>query len=211
MRGEARAALGDVFFVDEIHMATKDTTLLMGLLRHLFGADGAGGKRMLVDAPKLIFASATFDSADIVTFFGELPKVTLEAVHHPIEMHYRGSLALAPKIDAVIGKVVLDELARWKAAGPLGRERCAMLIFRPGQQEVEKTADTLYQLLPATEPFVIYNAYSYMSPEEIDMIFTPCDDRLKIVVATNIAESSITIEDVGVVVRRRRPRSDAAR
>ena len=103
------AILGDVFFIDEIHLTTKDTTLLMGLLRYIF--TGGEVTQPLSGAPKLVFASATFECADINVFFPKFPLLSLNTAHFPIETVYRGHLAAArdKEVDAVICGIVLEE------------------------------------------------------------------------------------------------------
>jgi HrpA-like RNA helicase len=219
-RADVKEVLGDVLMVDEVHLMSKDTTLLLGLLievwpelatsrRFMQAAQQAKApapaharKAFAIDGtppPRILFSSATFDRSHLTGLFGEFPVLQLPSVHFPIEDFYLSHTPAARDVDDIIVRIVKAEFDKWQAETDV-RKRGHVLVFRPGQVEVETTMFALSQAFPIDAPVVFYPAFSYLAPEEIDEIFLPSPDRLKVVVSTNIAESSITIEDVVAVV-----------
>jgi HrpA-like RNA helicase len=234
-RAEVKAVLGDVLMVDEVHLMSKDTTMLLGLLVEIWpelaktsafiksatgakrgggnnnnnnnnGNDKNSGNNKPADTtppPRILFSSATFDRTHLCDVFGEFPVLQLPSVHFPIDDFYLSHTPAARDVDDIIVRIIRGELEKWQAEIDPAK-RGHVLVFRPGQIEVESTMFVLSQAFPVdgngNGPVVIYPAFSYLAPEEIDEIFLPSPDRLKVVVSTNIAESSITIADIAAVV-----------
>ena len=190
----ARKVFGQVFVVDEIHNGTVDITTLLGLISYLFR--DSEGKYV---GPKLIFTTATLDASIIKNFFmKETVQYAIDLQHFPVEIYYedKETNPLRENIDKKVVNIINNEIKRWTS------ERSAVwhgLIFRPGVQEVI----TLIEYLEYTfrnVPYVeFFPAYSGLSQQDIDAIFTP-SNKMKIIVGTNIIESSVTIKDVGFVI-----------
>ena len=193
-RQDVRAILGDIVFIDEVHTATSQITLLIGLLRQLYTIDPVGS----YGGPRLVFSTATFNPTDITNHFPEFPtyKVTLKS--HPVQDVYLDQPRDPLKDDPLpeIVRIIRSELDRWIGDGGPPHHG---IIFRPGMNEVEDTIEELENRFGQDEPIDFYPAYSHLSPSEIDRIFHQ-SDRMKVVVGTNVVESSITIDDVGFVV-----------
>jgi HrpA-like RNA helicase len=184
--------LGDIFFIDEVHAATSHITLLIGLIRYLF--TNSEGEYV---GPKIVFTTATFNHGDIIDHFDKFPVYKVEIPSQPIEDIFltKPSNPLRDDPNEDIYQIVRQEMERWKNAP----RKYHGIIFRPGLQEVEDTIEYLENKFSSEDPIEFYPAYSSLDPVELDEIFTP-SNNMKIIVGTNIIESSITIEDVGFIV-----------
>lgn len=182
-RDLAKGVLGDIFFVDEIHTATVEITLLIGLINFLFQNS---------EGPKLVFSSATLNSADVFDFFPTFPIYKVNINRYPIEVIFL-SEPFDPKRDDVDEKII--PIVRKELAQPRGHG----IIFRPGVFEVDTTLEALEKAFSHQDEIEFYPAYSRLTPAELDEIFQPTE-KMKIVIGTNIIESSITIEGVGFII-----------
>lgn len=190
-RDQIMSVLGDILFIDEVHAATSHITLLIGLVRHLFTTD-EGYK-----GPRIVFATATFNHGDIMYHFPEFPVYKVDVPSMPIEDIFLTTPHDILKDDPneEIIRIVRQEMVRWQSSP----KKFHGIVFRPGLQEVEDTIEYLENKFAATDPIEFYPAYSNLGPVEIDEIFQP-SDKMKVIVGTNIIESSITIKDVGFIV-----------
>ena len=181
----------DVLMVDEVHSGSLDTTIIISLWMY------AALSGVLV--PRLVVASATPVPLEIIP---EPQVYTVELAAHPIEFRY-----LDKDIDLDDPSGLLYTFAAEIAADihiKSSIDSGHILVFAPGSNEVELVAATLKQLLekPVSGKRVdIIPAFGALKPEDIGLIYkeTGPDER-KIVIATNIAEMSITISDVGHVI-----------
>lgn len=199
-RNQIRAVLGDIFFIDEVHTATSHISLLIGLVRHIFtGEDGA------YVGPRIVFSTATFNHGDIMDHFPDFPIYKVDIPVWPITDTFlttkRNLLHDDPNAEII--RIVKDELAHWMSLlannSPERPRQYHGMIFRPGATEVEETIEALEREFSSSDPIVFYPAYSSLNALEIDEIFSP-SDSMKVIVGTNIIESSITVDDVGFVI-----------
>ena len=184
---QVRDVLGDIIFIDEVHTGTTDITVLIALLRYLFTYQNK------YIGPKIVFATATFNHGDIMDHFPDFPIYRIQDVTKPIQDIYL-DVARDPVRDdptSEIVRIVKIEYERW-----LSGEKVHGIVFRPGANEVEDTIDALESSFPKDAQIEFYPAYSGLTPQEIDAIFAP-SDKMKVIVGTNLIESSITIPDVG--------------
>jgi len=191
VRKQVRIILGDVLFVDEVHTATVDITELVGLVNYIFRTE-SGEYR----GPKLIFSSATFNHGDIFDFFPQFPIYKVETNAYPVQVIFLENQfdPLRDDVDDVIIPIIKDEFNRW-----LSERNYHGIIFRPGVNEVDTTLEALEKAFQNEENIEFYPAYSRLAPTDLDEIFK-ASSKMKIVIGTNIIESSITIEDVGFIV-----------
>lgn len=152
---------------------------------------------------KIVVMSATLDAARIASLLDDAPVIVSEGRMFPVAHVYR------PRDPR--GRLEEETAAAVRAA--LAAERGSALVFLPGVREIERTAEALRSTL--SDPSVdIRPLYGAMSPADQDAAISPAPPgRRKVVLATSIAETSLTIDGVRIVVDAglaRRPRFEPA-
>ncbi|HXA35262.1 MAG TPA: ATP-dependent RNA helicase HrpA, partial [Steroidobacteraceae bacterium] len=175
----------DTIIVDEAHERTLNVDLLLGVL-----------KRLLPRRPdlKVIVTSATLDVDRISQFFGGAPIITVSGRNHPIEVRYRD----APE-DAEDPDLPAAVLAAYQeiATEPSSIGSGDVLVFLPGEREIRDVGEFLQRELdPGVE---VLELYSRLSWEQQSRIFQR-GSRQRIVLATNVAETSITVPGIRSVI-----------
>ncbi|CAJ1037712.1 DEAD/DEAH box helicase/Helicase conserved C-terminal domain [Leishmania utingensis] len=173
--------------VDEAHERSLSTDILLGLLRDVIRRN---------PNLKVIVASATINAEKFSDFFNKAPVFTVSGRTYPVELFYSDE-PVADYVTESAQTVLALHLSK-----PLPGD---VLVFLPGQDAIETCAETLQSYLDEAKgqmrPLLILPIYSSMSPKEQARIYerTPPGMR-KVVIATNIAETSITIDGVVYVV-----------
>ncbi|PJK02934.1 ATP-dependent RNA helicase HrpA [Lysobacteraceae bacterium NML75-0749] len=174
----------DTLIIDEAHERSLNIDFLLGYL-----------KGLLAKRPdlKLIVTSATIDTARFAEHFGDAPVVEVEGRTYPVEVRYR---PLAETEDgeamSVLDGIIAacDEITR---ENPLGDT----LIFLPGEREIRDAHQALERRkYRATE---VIPLYARLSARDQDKVFNPGVKR-RIVLATNVAETSLTVPRIRYVV-----------
>ncbi|HME39180.1 MAG TPA: ATP-dependent RNA helicase HrpA [Steroidobacteraceae bacterium] len=175
----------DTIIVDEAHERTLNVDLLMGVL-----------KRLLPRRPdlKVIVTSATLDVERISRFFDDAPIITVSGRTHPIEVRYRE----APE-DAEDPDLPAAVLAAYReiAAEPKPIGAGDILVFLPGEREIRDVGELLQRELQGEVE--VLELYSRLSWEQQSKIFQR-GSRQRIVLATNVAETSITVPGIRAVI-----------
>jgi ATP-dependent helicase HrpB len=165
---------------DEFHERSLDADLGLALAR-----DAQQGLR---EDLKLLVMSATIDGARIAALLGGAPVIVSEGRAFAVETHYVG------RDERGIEPQVADTILRAMRA-----DRGSVLAFLPGAAEIRRTRTLLEDRLDASTDLVAL--YGALSGDEQDRAILPAPPgRRKIVLATSIAETSITIEGVRIVV-----------
>ncbi len=178
----------DTIIIDEAHERSLNIDFLLGYLR-----------RLLPRRPdlKLIITSATIDVERFARHF-DAPVVEVSGRTYPVEVRYRPLLEL-PEDDEEGEPVQRDQTEAIKqAVTELAAEGPGdVLVFLPGEREIRDTADELADL-PRTE---IVPLYSRLSAAEQHRVFSshPMSVR-RVVLATNVAETSLTVPGIRYVV-----------
>jgi ATP-dependent helicase HrpA len=174
----------DTIIVDEAHERTLNIDLLLGVL-----------KRLLPRRPdlKLIVTSATLDVERVAQFFGGAPIITVGGRGHPIEVRYRES---EDDEDPDLPAAVLDacqEIA--SEPGDVGKGD--VLVFLPGEREIRDVGEFLDREIGSQ--IDVLSLYSRLGWEQQSKIFQR-GVRRRIVLATNVAETSITVPGIRAVI-----------
>ncbi|MEQ1937042.1 ATP-dependent helicase HrpB [Mesorhizobium sp. CN5-321] len=174
------AGVAAVIF-DEFHERSLDGDFGLALALDIRGA--------LRPDLRLVVMSATLDGARVGTLLSGAPVLESAGRAYPVDIRYRERAA---------GEPIEDAMAKAVRAA-LGDEAGAVLAFLPGQREIERTAERLQGRLPADTDLV--TLYGQLDAKAQDAaIRPPPAGRRKVVLATAIAETSITIDGVRVVI-----------
>jgi len=173
----------DCVVLDEFHERHLEGDLALALLRRLERT----GRRDL----RLVVMSATLDAGPVAEYL-EARVMRSEGRQYPLEMEY------TPHSAAPLEQQVEAALAR--LAGPPGRAGAAghVLVFLPGAAEIHR-AQKASATLAQRHGWLVLPLYGDQSPQEQDRAVGP-SAQPKIILATNVAESSITIEGVTAVI-----------
>ncbi|WP_284317240.1 ATP-dependent helicase HrpB, partial [Methylobacterium gnaphalii] len=174
------SGVGAVLF-DEFHERSLDADLGLAL-----ALDAQAGLR---EDLRVLVMSATLDGARVATLLGEAPVVRSEGRAYPVETRY-----LDREPTARVEDSVTDAILRALRADP-----GSVLAFLPGQAEIRRVAERLEGRVGSETD--IAPLYGALSQAEQDLAVSPArDGRRKVVLATSIAETSLTIEGVRIVV-----------
>lgn len=163
--------------LDEFHERHLDGDLALALLRRL-------QKTQRPDL-RIVVMSATLDAAPIALYLDNCPVFTQNVRAHPLEIEYtpHSASSLEAQVAAAVEKCV--------GSGD-------MLVFLPGAAEIRRAARALEPLAKRANLLVV-PLHGDLSPAEQDRAIGPAD-RGKVILSTNVAESSVTIEGVRVVI-----------
>ncbi|MFN3582832.1 ATP-dependent helicase HrpB [Phenylobacterium sp.] len=167
---------------DEFHERSLDADLGLALAR-----DSQG---LIRDDLRLLVMSATLDGAAVARLLDDAPVVESQGRVFPVETRYLGRDETQRLEDRVVRAV---ERA-------LSEETGSLLVFLPGQGEILRTAERLRERLrrPDVDVDPLYGA---LDPKDQDRAIAPAPPgRRKVVLATSIAETSLTIQGVRVVI-----------
>ena len=184
-QGDPLLAAYDTIIIDEAHERSLNIDFLLGYL-----------KRVLPQRPdlKLIVTSATIETARFSKHFDDAPVIEVSGRTYPVEHRYRPlQSADEDQEDLDIEQAMLDavdELMREAATGDI-------LVFLPGEREIRETAEALRRQHPKGAE--ILPLYARLSFEEQERIFRP-GTRRRIVLATNVAETSLTVPGIRYVL-----------
>lgn len=198
-----------ILVIDEVHERSMETDLIIILLKKLLNK---------YKDLKIVMMSATVDLSVFQKFFKGLTSAHIKGRTFPIEDFYLDDVLtktdfkieiedqwISPKADSKffqVGNVNYDLITSLvsKIHQDLIRESNdgSILIFLPGVAEINKCVRLLNQNFGA--PSVILPLHSALSPQEQHRVFESFPGKRKIVVSTNIAETSITINDCVVTI-----------
>ena len=167
---------------DEFHERSLDADLGLALAREV--------QEDLRDDLKVLVMSATLDGARVAALLGDAPVVTSEGRAFPVETRYLGR---DPR--ERIERPVTDAVQRALRADP-----GSLLVFLPGAAEIRRTETLLKEQVrdPSVDIVALFGA---LEARDQDRAISPAPPgRRKVVLATSIAETSLTIEGVRVVI-----------
>ena len=179
--------VGLVIF-DEFHERSLDSDLGLALTvqgRELFRGDSP---------LKVLVMSATLDGQAVSDLLANAPLITTEGRQFPVAVHHGAAYQLREPIVPRVVSTVLQALKETDGS---------ILVFLPGQREINRVGRELAPLVgqASSAPVRLSPLYGGLSLQQQQLAIRPAQDGMrKVVLATNIAETSLTIEGVTTVV-----------
>ena len=198
--------------VDEIHERDINSDFLLILLRELV--------QTRKDI-KIVLMSATLQASTFSDYFGGAPVLEAEGGVYPVEMNFIEDICKVAKdlsfyspilqahsndenifdleLDYHLFAFLISYLIRTRSSEIVGG---SVLVFLPGWEEITRVRKLLESGAGGDpEKFSLIILHSAVSPSEQAMCFQPAEPgKVKIILSTNIAESSVTIDDIRVVI-----------
>ena len=186
----------DTLIIDEAHERSLNIDFILGYL-----------KRLLPRRPdlKVIITSATIDPERFAAHFADqrgrpAPIIEVSGRTYPVEVRYRplmeetyddeeGEPVVRDQTEAI--EAAVDELRRDTAGD--------VLVFLPGEREIRDTADALKGMAEGPRGFDVVPLYSRLSAAEQHRVFER-HTRRRVVLATNVAETSLTVPGISAVI-----------
>ena len=165
---------------DEFHERGLDSDLALGMVRLL--------QQTVRPDLRIVVMSATLETESVAAYLGSCPVLASEGRLYPVEiiyeprpMHQPAPVAAARAVEQVLTRTPGD-----------------LLVFLPGLHEIRQTARQL-EALADEKKLAVLPLHGDLPPEQQDAALLPLDRR-KIVLATNVAETSVTIDGITGVI-----------
>jgi len=172
----------DCVIVDEAHERSLNIDFLLGYL--------TGVLRRRPEL-KLVITSATIDVAAFSRHFNDAPIVQVGGRTYPVSIRYLDEAEAVDDFEAQLQTVIEDI-----ETGPQTRAR-DILVFLPGEREILETARFLRRTFD--ERLEVLPLYARLSAADQQRVFHP-GGRRRVVLATNVAETSLTVPNIGFVI-----------
>jgi ATP-dependent helicase HrpA len=175
----------DTIIVDEAHERSLNIDFLLGYLKWL------GPRRPDL---KVVITSATIDPERFSKHFNDAPIINVSGRSYPVELRYR-PVALDEEDDETAAG---EQEAILAAVDELWREGPGdILVFLSGEREIRETTESLRKHHP--KDCEVLPLYSRLSQDEQQRVFKP-SNRRRVVLATNVAETSLTVPGIRAVI-----------
>lgn len=194
MKGDGLLSAYDAILVDEAHERNLNIDFLLGLLKDIQPKRLAKGLKEM----KVLITSATVDASKFADFFADLnlvdgkaqpiPIINVSGRLYPVDIVYKpieGREDVFKRIGSLVRGIEHDEMGD-------------VLIFLPGEAEIFATIEEIERV--TTTKVVCLPLYSRLPMEEQERIYGNFEGKMKVVVATNIAETSLTVPGIKYVI-----------
>lgn len=180
LQGDGVLSEVSTVILDEFHERSLESDILLGMVRRV--------QESIRPDLRLIIMSATLNTASIAEYLGDPPVVRVPGRMYPVTIRHAKPGPRRKIVEAVCEQI------------PIAAERDPgdMLVFLPGVGEILQTARQLAPLEKKLD-WEFMPLYGDLSPQEQDRVLGP-SPRRKIILATNVAETSLTIDGVRIVV-----------
>ena len=180
-----------VIMVDEAHERSLNIDFVLGLLKRIL--------KVRHDL-KIIVSSATMNAEKFSTYFDGSPIVTIDTITYPVTVIYDpptipASTQTLTAQEALLSKITntIDRILYNKTDGDI-------LVFLPGEKSIKDCISRLYSSSFARKIQII-PLYGRLPKEEQEKVFDPAPfGRKKVIISTNIAETSVTIDGITSVI-----------
>ena len=171
----------DTLIIDEAHERSLNIDFILGYLH--------GTLKRRKDL-KIVISSATLDAGSFSQFFGDAPVIEVEGRTFPVEDEYQEPLHERERLSEQVARAV-EELGQRDRLGDT-------LVFLPGEREIRDAADLLEGRKYADT--LVLPLFARQAGKEQQAVFQPMEVRRRLILATNVAETSLTIPGIRFVV-----------
>uniref|UniRef100_A0A6G3MDR8 ATP-dependent RNA helicase TDRD9 (Trinotate prediction) n=1 Tax=Henneguya salminicola TaxID=69463 RepID=A0A6G3MDR8_HENSL len=202
--------------IDEAHERTEEIDLCLLVLRNAFKDSSSSVKLILMSATIDCKIFSEYFSNEINETLNSAPILEIVGRQYPVQLHYLDDIPLIETNNAHINKPELNEdcikvctniienLSNYDCTfhknSSFGASLKSALVFLPGLHEILELNRTI-RPYAEKHKLILLNLHSKLPPDEQLNIFFPAKQGYrKIIFATNIAESSITVPDIGYVI-----------
>ena len=179
IRSDRRMNAYDAIIVDEAHERSLNVDFLLGYLKRLLERR---------DDLKVVITSATIDVDTFSQHFSDAPIVSVSGRGYPVETRYR---PVSDRLEETL-RTCLSDIWNEKTKGPRD-----VLMFLPGERDILDWSRWINRHF--RDQYEVLPLYARLPPREQKRIFEPGRQH-RIVLATNIAETSLTVPNIGYVV-----------
>jgi RNA helicase HrpA len=170
-----------VIIVDEAHERSCNIDFILGLLKDLLTRR---------EDLRIVVASATIDQNKFSAYFGGAPVVNVSGRMYPVKVVWsEDPYSEEDRIEKIVTRVV--DIHKGQPQGDI-------LVFMTGQEDINQVSTAIENA--DLKNIMVLPVYGALPPDEQQKIFRPYPGKRKVVVATNIAETSITIDGVVYVL-----------
>lgn len=180
LQDDATLSNVSIVLLDEFHERSLDSDLLLGLLRQV--------QQTLREDLRIVIMSATLDGQSLSTAVGDCPVINVPGKMFPVDIRYKPLNVRESVVEATV-RVTLEALTRHDGD---------ILVFLPGQGEIHRVKDRLQHQSELRDVSVL-TLFGNMPLEDQARVIQPMAQR-KVVLSTNVAETSLTIEGITVVI-----------
>ncbi|NQU99962.1 MAG: ATP-dependent RNA helicase [Parcubacteria group bacterium] len=179
--------------IDEAHERSLNIDFTLGLLKKLQKEREKAGLQPI----KIVVTSATLEKEKFSKYFGGAPSVEVPGRMYPVDVHHMESDEQDNFLDER-GNFDYTRAAAGRVRDIVESDKEGdILIFMPGEGEIKRTVEQIEKL--EVNGVELLKLYGRMSPEDQDKIFEESSQR-KIIVSTNIAETSLTIPGIKHII-----------